>query len=149
MRLGVWLLIGLVGLGLSWYRISGEGDWHDQLPWLVVGVVVLAISGLGTAGWLMAASRVVHLEAHDVMSQLRRQQLVLTGIDVLPVEPAPSAAGPASQADADGPVVYVSGEGMTRVHTSTCLLIAGKVVSPVDAGEAAARALQPCGVCCG
>jgi hypothetical protein len=56
---------------------------------------------------------------------------------------------PVPQPDADGAVVYVSGRGMTRVHASTCLLVAGKAVSPVDAAEVAVRELQPCGVCCG
>jgi hypothetical protein len=148
-RLAVWFLIGLAGLGLSWFRISGEGDWHDQLPWLVVGVVVLAISGLGTAGWLMAASRVVHLEAHDVMSQLRRQQLEFGGLDVPAMEADLPAPVPVPHPDAGGAVVYVSGPGMTRVHASTCLLVVGKAVSPVDGAEVAARGLQPCGVCCG
>lgn len=134
--------VGLVGLGLSWFQISGKGDWHDQLPWLVVAVVTLAASGLGTAGWLMAASRAVHLEAYDVMSQLRHQQFsgaeqAAPDVDLgLPVDP-----------DADAG--YVSGPALTRVHLTGCALVAGKSVSPVADHEIEARGLQLCGVCCG
>jgi hypothetical protein len=138
-RLVVWMGVGLVGLGLSWFQISGEGDWHDQIRWIVVAVVALAVSGLGTAGWLMAASRAVHLEAHDVMSQLRLQQLNAGGSDVdSRVEPGSAAA-----------VGYVSGPAMTKVHVSTCALVSGKSVSPVAGHEIEARGLQLCGVCRG
>jgi hypothetical protein len=140
--------IGLVGIALSWFQISGEGDWHDQMPWLVVGVVALAVSGLGTAGWLMAASRAVHLEAHDVMNQLRIQQVAGGGLDSSGVTVDPASA-PASAPALALEVDFVCGPTMTKVHRRSCALVAGKPVAVVAEHEIAARGLLRCGVCCG
>ncbi|WP_344605888.1 hypothetical protein [Sporichthya brevicatena] len=148
-RLGVWMAVGLVGIGVSWFQISGEGDWHDQIRWIIVGSVAVGVSGLGTAGWLMAASRAVHLEAHDVMAQLRIQQQFNDGTGL---GDAGAARGGAVEREApvdpSGPFGYVSGPTMTRVHVASCALVAGKVVSPVSDSEIAARGLARCGVCC-
>lgn len=139
-RLALWMAVGLVGIGLSWFRISGAGDWHDQLPWIIVAAVAVGLSGLGTAGWLMAASRAVHLEAHDVMSQLRIQQQLDEHVSRY-VEPE-LALDPA------GPVTYVTGPTMTRVHAAGCALVAGKAISPVSVQEIESQRLALCGVCC-
>lgn len=149
-RLALWMMVGLIGIGLSWFRISGEGDWRDQLPWIIVAAMAVGLSGLGTAGWLMAATRAVHLEAHDVMSQVRIQQKLddRVGIGVAGGEHGAPAVERELPADPNVAIVYVSGPTMTRVHAATCALVAGKAVSPVSGPEIEARGLAICGVCC-
>ena len=46
--------LGLVGLVIGWYRVSGSVDLDSQMRWLAFGITALIVGGAGMVLWLLA-----------------------------------------------------------------------------------------------
>jgi hypothetical protein len=130
--LGLLTGLGLIGLAVAWYGVSGEPTYGDQIPWLVLAVLSLVLGGIGAVYFLTVGAGVVH-KAMRESSRAMRTELV--------VEPEQEAAPVAVAGE------YVTSPRMTRVHRHDCPQVRGKAVQPVAATEIAQLGLQACGVC--
>ena len=134
--------LGLIGIGVCWYGISGQATMHRQLGWLVGAVAALTVAGIGMVGFLLAGLRAVHAETFEVVTEIRRDRL---GEDVDAIDDlAPVVAAPVALASAG----YVTGASMTRVHRPDCPHVRGKQVGPISENDIARLGLTKCGVCC-
>lgn len=123
--------LGLVGLVIGWFGISGTVDLDAQMRWLAFGITALIVGGAGMVLWLLAGLRSI--------TDLKRE--VLTEIEArLPGPPAAAAA----EAPAAG---FGTVPGMRRYHHPQCTMLAGKDASWADAKAHTAAGLQPCGIC--
>ncbi len=105
------------GLVIAWVGASGQTHLEDEVPWLVLGVVALAVGGLAGATWLGRGLRSIRTER----SALRRRLLAMN------VDRAETAA---EQHE------WVMAAGMTRVHRPGCEYVRGKTVRQVSADAA-------------
>lgn len=123
--------LGLVGLVIGWFGISGTVDLDSQMRWMAFGITALIVGGAGMVLWLLAGLRAV--------TDLKRE--VLTEI-----EARLSAGGPLLT-----PAAAVTGfgtvPGMRRYHHPDCTMLAGKHASWAEARVHVAAGLQPCGIC--
>lgn len=130
--LGVLTGLGLVGLAIAWYGVSGEPTYSDQIPWIWLAVLSLTLSGFGAVYFLTVSAGVVHQAMREASRAMRAELIVEPEQEV-------AAAGVVGE--------YVTARLMTRVHRPDCPQVRGKAVSPVPASEIAQRGLQACGVC--
>ncbi|GAA0636025.1 hypothetical protein GCM10009547_45300 [Sporichthya brevicatena] len=133
--LGALAALGLIGLGVCWYFLSGEPAYQDQVPWLVGAITCVLVMGVVMAYWLLIGVRTVHAGSSETSQVLRVETL----------DPRRRARVVSGARDSD--VVFVATASMTRLHRDTCLLVRGKQVSVVSAADAAARGLRLCGAC--
>jgi hypothetical protein len=124
---------GLAGVAAAWLGASGRADWADELPWASFGAVATSVAVLGLVTWLVAGLRRV--------AQLRREVLPLVKVAAARRVAAGRAASTVPAGD------FVVAPGMTRFHAAGCPLASGKPVRLLDAGDAEAAGLVPCGVC--
>lgn len=132
---GVLAALGLLGLGLCWYFLSGEAAYQDQVPWLIAAIVCVLVLGIVMAYWILLGMRTVHAGSRELSHVLRVGTL------------DPRRRLRALSVARDHDVVLVAAANMTRAHRDTCLLVRGKQVNPVSAADAAARGLTLCGAC--
>ena len=137
--------LGLVGLAVCWYGISGGRTLGQQIGWLVGAIGALAFAGLGMVGFLLAGIREVHAEMYALVSRIRTERLGenLDEVDDLEAETATPQQDSADHVDG-----YVMGTSMTRVHRADCPHVRGKVVEPISAADVTRLGLATCGVCC-
>lgn len=131
---GLLLALGLVGLGVCWFGLTGEAAYQDQVPWLVGAILCVLVAGTSIAGWLMVGVRSVHAGSAEVAHVVRSQT----------VGRRRSAALPRRAVDSG----LVTAPTMTKVHRPGCLLVRGKQVVAVSEGEADRSGLIRCGACC-
>jgi hypothetical protein len=132
---GLLAALGLVGLGLCWYFLSGEAAYQDQVPWLIGAIICVLVMGVAMAYWLLLGVRTVHAGSREVSQVLRVETL------------GPRRRLRAVASSRSNDVVFVATADMTRLHRDTCLLVRGKSATVVIAADAAARGLTLCGAC--
>lgn len=144
----VWLCamvaLGFGGLVGCWFAMSGNSNWHEQIPWLGGAALSLAVTGMGVTRWLLVGLRAVHGDAYEVVDAIREHKLGLppeapdSEFDAQPV---------VSDSDALAQDGWVVGAGMTRIHRPGCPMVGGKSVGFVDRHEAELQGYTVCGVC--
>jgi hypothetical protein len=115
----------------SWYSISGERVWANQIPAMNVAIISVVLANAASIGLLLAGRRAIGL---------RRQALL--------GEPAEVARERASAQPANHAVgALVGGPGLLHFHRADCAMAAGRgwaAASAVNHGRAGRTA---CGVC--
>ena len=127
--LGTALAVGLAVIGGSWFGSSGTRRPADQVRWVAVSLVGLALATLANVAWILRSRRAIGHELRALPSTLGW----LT---------APS--GPESGEPQDS---CVTAAPSTLYHRPGCAFAAGRAVrtAPVEAHRA--LGLQPCEVC--
>jgi hypothetical protein len=133
--IGVLAGLGLVGLGLCWFFLSGEAAYQDQVPWLIGAIGFVALIGVVLGYWLLIGVRLVHAGSREVASVLRVHTL----------DPRRRLRAVAASRSVDAG--FVATPAMTRAHRDGCLLVRGKPVTALSAADVSARGLQLCGAC--
>lgn len=126
-RSGIWTLVGLVVLVVCCVGISRAKTYDDQLVWVAVGAVALAVALFGGVRWILRGMRVVRGTRRDVLTELAR---------VTADEPA--------VAEVDSRSVHFT-PAMSRFHTAACPFARGKDLAAVSRSEVGER--RPCEVC--
>ena len=124
-------LIAVSIIGVAWYGASGQGRLSQQTAWLNLAVVGIVVAGGGNLMWMARGRRSVG----------ERRRALLTEWDTS--VRASSTAAPKHRAPVGGALVRAA--GMRFAHAPDCPLVAGKVTTPVAAGEGAPR----CTICNG
>jgi hypothetical protein len=130
------VVLNVAALGLlitSWYLISGTTSLEEQVGWLKIGMLGLALSGVANGLWLMSGRRAVGLARVQVLGALQKAAA------------ARETDRPARN-EAAHDLVYV-GPRLTRFHTRDCPLADGRDLVVVSRDEAAARGFQACELC--
>lgn len=124
------VLIGAVGLVVTWVGVSGKVTYDQQIPWLIAAILVTAVGAVGMVGWLVSGARAVRLERGRLQAELAASL------------EADDLGDEAKQERTD----LVTAPRMTRLHARSCLLVQGKpdlaAPSPEDLSV-----LQSCNVC--
>jgi hypothetical protein len=115
--------VSMAGIAIAWVGASDQTHLEDEVPWLVVGVIALAVGGVGASTWLGRGLRSIRAER----LALRRR---LIAMDV-------GRAAAAERSD-----IRVMAAGMTRLHRPDCEYVRGKSVR-----EVAPDAAGACVVC--
>lgn len=133
LSLVVGLSVGLLGVVVGWFGVSGTPRVSQQTPWLNVAVGGVVVSGVAVVVWLTNGRRAVGE---------RRRRLVPDGADALGTVPG---GGSTTALETAAPEPLVILRGMGRYHRAGCELVAGKPVRALR--KAPGRELSPCGVC--
>lgn len=134
-RTGSRLLLGAVGIGVSYLGVSGTASWRQQLLWVAVGVVATTVAVLGVVLWLLSGLVSIRTQRTEVRRLLERRH-ALVELARQPARQSPS-----------GDERWVTGPGMTRMHRPSCSLTVGKSVVPVTKRRQASGSLTVCGIC--
>jgi hypothetical protein len=146
-RSGSLTFIGLIGLAVCWYGVSGRASYENQIPWVVGAVASVVVSGCGVVAWLLAGIREVHREMNDVLITIRAENLHQNIEE--PIDDFVAAYAVAAPATQEAPAtVYVTNGSMTRAHRPGCQHVQGREVEEIDVEDIAKRGLKYCGVCC-
>lgn len=116
----------LGGLLVAWVGASDQTRLEDELHWLVLGILALAVGGLAGAVWLGRGLRSIRSERRALRRRLRAMEVG-----------APTGTAATT-------TVWVMAAGMTRRHHPDCEYVRGKSVREVPAESA-----PPCVVCAG
>lgn len=133
--------LGLLGLLVTWFGVSGQSTYQAQRPWFVGAAASTAVAALGGVTWLSAGLREVH--RHQALAGYRLS-------DDLGLPTVSTDADTRGEEEPGVPTRrggLVTAAGMTRTHTPACPLAAGKELQVLTSGEAADRGLTACGVC--
>ena len=133
------LVLNVSALGLliaSWYFISGTTSLEEQVAWLKMGMLGLALSGAANGLWLMSGRRAIGLARVQVLG--RPQERHAAEPDRHDTTELPAVTGLDT--------VY-TGPRMTRFHKCSCPLADGRELAATPRAEAAARGFQPCELC--
>jgi hypothetical protein len=103
-------LIGFVLIIVSWYQVSGESTMRDQLAWVNVGIIGVAIAGVSNGLWLLRG----------------RRHVGLARVLVLPDRAPRATADWSDRLTEDLENRPVAGASMTRYHRPSCPLVEGK-----------------------
>lgn len=123
-------VLGLVAIIGAWFGASGATTLARQAVWLEAAMGGFAVAGVGMCLWIMRGRRAIGE---------RRAALV----SLAPEQDDPSEPAPVRRTgDMTAPLHLVRAEGMRRVHSPDCPLVAGKAVWPADLGDG-----DPCTVC--
>lgn len=127
-RLVVGNAVGLALITFSWLAASAQVVVRDQIRWMNVALLGVAIAGLANGRW--------YTRGRLSVGARRRRFVVCLGEGF--ENPAASDAGEP---------VFVALPGMRRFHRPGCPLVTGKATrsASVEAHSAAGR--RPCGVC--
>jgi hypothetical protein len=128
------IVVNASGLGLifaSWYLVSGETGLREQMGWLKLGILGLAVAAGGNGLWLLRG----------------RQTIGLARVALLGTAPSESGArlAAAVEPDRDEPVLATS--TMTRFHRRECPMIGGKQVTVRNRAVELAAGRTPCELC--
>jgi hypothetical protein len=130
-RLVLLVAVGLVVVGVAWWRVSREAAWNDQTDGMVIAVAGALLSAYGVTSWL--------LRARSACAARRRVMFAVVG-DVGPGRAAPVVAsvagGPAS--------LVVAHPEQGRYHRPGCALASADWPT-FPRTDVADR--QACGVC--
>lgn len=119
------IAVGCLVWAVGWYRVSGEGGFHDQIAPLNVAVFGVVVAGAGQVLWFLGGRRAV---------DSRRR--VLLGDDAAAVE----VAAPVSAVD--------SVVGSERLyHRADCPMAAGREWPATTREEQERAGRVPCGWC--
>ena len=127
--LGTALAVGVAVIGVSWFGSSGTRRPADQVRWVAVSLVGLALATLANVAWILRSRRAI---SHE----LRALPTTLGWLT--------ATSGPQAEQRQDS---YVTAAPSTLYHRRECAFAAGRTVrtAPVEAHRAAG--LQPCEVC--
>ena len=127
--LGTALAVGVAVIGLSWFGSGGTRRPADQVRWVAVSLVGLALATLANVAWILRSRRAIGHELRALPSTLGW----LT-----------ATSGPQAEQHQDS---CVTAAPSTLYHRPECAFAAGRAVrtAPVEAHRAAG--LQPCEVC--
>jgi hypothetical protein len=128
-RLLITLVVAAVGLGLSWFGTSGTASWSRQMGWLSLGVIAVALAGIGIAQWLLTALRAVRVRQSRIADSIAARLVLDTEDD----------------ADAARPAELVTAPKMVHFHRADCPLVARKAMAPLRPADR--DIYRPCGVC--
>src|SRR5579862_9341127 len=53
--------VGLILIAVSWFQVAGQLTSRDQLAWLNVGIVGVAVAGVSNGLWLLRGRRNIGL----------------------------------------------------------------------------------------
>jgi hypothetical protein len=124
--------LGLMGLGVAWYGVSGEATYGDQVGWIWLAVLSLTVSGIGAVYFLTVGAAVVHRAMREAAHAMRAE---------LVAEPEHEATASSLAGE------WVTARLMTRVHRHDCPQVRGKTIHAVSGAEIAELGLKACGVC--
>ena len=127
--LGTALAVGVAVIGVSWFGSSGTRRPVDQVRWVAVSLVGLALATLANVAWILRSRRAI---SHE----LRAMPTTLGWLT--------ATSGPQAEQGQDS---CVTAAPSTLYHRPGCVFAAGRAVrtAPVEAHRAAG--LQPCEVC--
>ena len=127
--LGTALAVGVAVIGVSWFGSSGTRRPADQVRWVAVSLVGLALATLANVAWILRSRRAI---SHE----LRALPTTLGWLT--------ATSGPQAEQRQDS---CVTAAPSTLYHRPECAFAAGRTVrtAPVEAHRAAG--LQPCEVC--
>jgi hypothetical protein len=125
-------LLGFAVLAAAWLGTAHLTRIEDQIPWLAVALVGLALAGGAPVWALTGQRRAVAIRLAEVTDLLELH----TG-----------GAGETVAGDVDPGDDLVASPSMVRYHRPSCPLAAGKRVAPASRSVHATAGRQPCGVC--
>lgn len=123
--------VGLVLIAVSWYQVAGQLTTRDELAWLNVGVVGIAIAGVANAMWLLRG----------------RRNIGLARVMVLPDVPPRAKTAWDDRLSEDLDNSPVAGATMTRYHRPSCPLVEGKSVRAGSRRDHERAGKLPCELC--
>jgi hypothetical protein len=125
-------LLGFAALGAAWLGTAHLTRIEDQIPWLAVALLGLALA-CGAPVWALTGQRrAVAIRLAEVTDLL----------ELHAGRAGETAAGGVGRSDD-----LVASASMVRYHRPACPLAAGKRVVPATRSAHAAAGRQPCGVC--
>lgn len=134
-RTAVCNAVGLLMVGVSWDQAAGQTLIRNELFWLELGLLGVAVAATGNALWILSGRRHVGL-ARTVVLPHRR--------------PRPAPAGPARSAQAADPggnTDLWAGPTMTRYHRPDCPFLQDKAAQPASREDHQAAGRMPCELC--
>jgi hypothetical protein len=136
-----------IGLIVTWYGVSGEGVFQDQIPWLSAGIVILMVSLYGQATLILRGRRAIGERRGRLIcdSLLTLEPVLATGgaSRTLSTSTAPTTST-STVADIERVVIV---DGLTLFHAPDCPMITGRDVRVVTKHAAGTAGLEPCGIC--
>jgi hypothetical protein len=123
--------LGLVLIGISWYQVAGQLTTRDQLAWLNVGILGIAVAGVSNALWLLRG----------------RRNVGLARVLVLPDVPRRSASAWTERLAEDLENQPVANAAMTRYHRPSCPLVEGKQTTAASRRDHERAGKVPCELC--
>jgi hypothetical protein len=123
--------VGLGLIGISWYQVAGQLTTRDQLAWLNVGILGVAIAGVANALWLLRG----------------RRNVGLARVMVLPDVPPRAAASWNNRLAEDLENQPVASAAMTRYHRPSCPLVDGKTTTAASRRDHERAGKIPCELC--
>lgn len=133
--------VGMSGLLLAWFGVSGTADPETGMTYTVIGVGTLVMAGSANAVWLMRGRRACGARTAEVGAVLAS---ALGTANLLAQVREPSGSSHDRRAV---PTVLVTVPGTPRYHRPTCQLVVGKDVVSQELEAHVAAGLVPCGVC--
>jgi hypothetical protein len=121
----------------SWYLISGSTSLREQMAWLKLALIGLALSGVANGLWLMSGRRAIGLARVQVLGRLQSA----VGAERVDQEQMID-----SQAVPRDDTVFV-GARMSRFHRRGCPLAHGRELTGASRAELVDRGYQPCELC--
>lgn len=122
------LTVGLAVIGLSWFGSSGTRRPADQVRWVALSLVGLALAAVANVAWVLRSRRAI---SHEVRALP----------DVLGWRP-----GAVGRAD-EGEDSCVTAPPSTLYHRPDCVFAADRAVRTASAQSHRAGGLEPCEVC--
>jgi len=123
--------LGAVLIGISWYQVAGQLTTRDELAWLNVGILGVAIAGISNAMWLLRG----------------RRNIGLARVMILPDVPPRSATHWSDRLAEDLENQPVASAAMTRYHRPSCPLVEGKQTSAMSRRDHERAGKIPCELC--
>ena len=123
--------LGAVLIGISWYQVAGQLTTRDELAWLNVGILGVAIAGVSNAMWLLRG----------------RRNIGLARVMILPDVPPRSATRWSDRMAEDLENQPVASAAMTRYHRPSCPLVEGKQTSAMSRRDHERAGKIPCELC--
>jgi hypothetical protein len=123
--------LGAVLIAISWYQVAGQLTTRDELAWLNVGILGVAVAGVSNAMWLLRG----------------RRNIGLARVMILPDVPPRSATRWSDRLSEDLENQPVASAAMTRYHRPSCPLVEGKRTSATSRRDHERAGKIPCELC--
>jgi hypothetical protein len=123
--------LGLAMIAISWYQVADQLTSRDELAWLNVGIVGVAIAGVANGMWLLRG----------------RRNIGIARVMVLPDVPGRAASAWPNRLAEDLDNASVASAEMTRYHRPSCPLVEGKNVTAAPRRQHERVGRVPCELC--
>lgn len=123
--------LGLVLIAVSWYQVAGQLTTRDELAWLNLGILGVAIAGVSNAMWLLRG----------------RRNVGLARVMVLPDVPRRTRSAWSDRRVDDREETPVASAAMTRYHRPDCPLVDGKKTTATSRRAHERAGKIPCELC--